>query len=1255
MSAPLPSEKFDTKSSNRIINQNLLGFIPALVVDNLLEKIKKKEIRKLPEKQTLNTVVMFADISGFTNLSEKLSQKGAEGAELLAFSLTRYMEFLVKAIGRSGGDIFKFAGDAMIVLWPPPQHNTEEELTTLCRQAIQSSLDIQSKLHEIRLAEDIKLSVKIGFGVGQVTILHVGGVFSRAEYLAAGDPLTEAFECEHLATSGGVVIVSRKVYQRVQHYFEFSFLPPDPNHSHVSENAPFYYVNKVKKDQKVRMKADALLIKNKMKPSDIESIRLSLITYIPAAVMTFLQVDQEKWCNELRRLTVMFCNLGIDLSDAQSDNGLQRIQLVIETVQRCVYFFQGSLNKLLMDDKGSTLMIIFGLHPMAHQDDPVRAVFTGLSLIKELKKINCSCSVGITTGVVFAGVVGTSGSRREFSVLGDTVNLSARFMQAACKEKDKKILVDENTKRDAENKISFKFFMFQKVKGKSGDIPFYEPIDFDDEEINNFPYNIRTHISSPQKGISNTESFELYGKNFEEEMKKSMNFIDKFVKKNDHNMFILLQGTYGIGKSLFIRHFLERTFKYVDNMSWKYGEQTHILVSFLNCSIKAGVLNGWRTILQKILNIYAMRIKSTPETAIIKILEETPELLNQLQLMGDILGLKLNRKTELETQMKFDEKDQKTIIAISLRILATFLEEIIDNSKEKPPKDSPSSSQISPLFVILDDMQDYDTLSWTFIKKILKKLKRIFIVGAVRTEYCELPPIFGKRNDSPRPKSTSEDVKLENMTLEEIIENRILELEEAIDSSSFYRIELEGFTKDDIAIMMRKKLNYGEIEFQEGGWLTELEKEKDRNKKEKTSDFQKKELEIDEEKMKKKKTFFKSKKKIQKEKVDLYSSPSYRILKLLKEKTQGKPLDIIHLTSKLAEGSYLEVKENKLIVTNKLKKCIEINQFLTVDAPICRTVVNGEILDRLDCESYLLMKPASVIGESFDFLTLMKVNPFKATITAEKLKRLLNYLEKIEFLEVLDEHEHNTVYRFMHPFMREVIYQRMIYSQRRQIHRFVAEALQQIPLANETNEKLECDNLIYHWSLAENQDVFQASVSNSSFSNKAKRSVIVKKISSIVSKNPNNLNITLKSGWLQKKSDAGLSWSDRFVVMSCKDLKYYYSEEDCKENTDFALAVISLKHIFNIFQLNERETKKEFAFMIYTGSWQKKNKEMGIREFYFAANWFSELEQWITYIEFIRAKAIYDDFVYSFGKISFPLNNNLEKIEGFENNAKEVL
>lgn len=55
--------------------------------------------------------------------------------------------------------------------------------------------------------------------------------------------------------------------------------------------------------------------------------------------------------------------------------------------------------------------------------------------MEQLERVNCKCSIGISTGLVFTGVVGTSGSRREYSVLGDSVNLAARMMQAALMNK----------------------------------------------------------------------------------------------------------------------------------------------------------------------------------------------------------------------------------------------------------------------------------------------------------------------------------------------------------------------------------------------------------------------------------------------------------------------------------------------------------------------------------------------------------------------------------------------------------------------------------------------------------------------------------------------------------------------------------------------------------------------------------------------------------------------------------------------------
>ena len=43
---------------------------------------------------------------------------GIRGNEELAFCINRYMEGMVKALGKYGGDIIKFVGDAMIVMWP---------------------------------------------------------------------------------------------------------------------------------------------------------------------------------------------------------------------------------------------------------------------------------------------------------------------------------------------------------------------------------------------------------------------------------------------------------------------------------------------------------------------------------------------------------------------------------------------------------------------------------------------------------------------------------------------------------------------------------------------------------------------------------------------------------------------------------------------------------------------------------------------------------------------------------------------------------------------------------------------------------------------------------------------------------------------------------------------------------------------------------------------------------------------------------
>ena len=150
--------------------------------------------------------------------------------------------------------------------------------------------------------------------------------------------------------------------------------------------------------------------------------------------MPYLEIGFEQYGSEIRRLTVLFASLGIEFSDSVTEQGRNKIQRVVTTVQQEVYRLTGSLNKLLMDDKGSILLCFWGASPYANTDDPSRAITTAFNLRKSLAKIeDTQCSIGICTGDIYLGVVGSKGKRNEFSLYGDSVNLAARIMDYAKK------------------------------------------------------------------------------------------------------------------------------------------------------------------------------------------------------------------------------------------------------------------------------------------------------------------------------------------------------------------------------------------------------------------------------------------------------------------------------------------------------------------------------------------------------------------------------------------------------------------------------------------------------------------------------------------------------------------------------------------------------------------------------------------------------------------------------------------------------
>ena len=73
-----------------------------------------------------------------------------------------------------GGDIFKFAGDAMIIIWPINEDKevkqTDEYHRNTMSKAIQCGMNIQRELHDTSFSSGVTLSVKIGIGFGECKV-----------------------------------------------------------------------------------------------------------------------------------------------------------------------------------------------------------------------------------------------------------------------------------------------------------------------------------------------------------------------------------------------------------------------------------------------------------------------------------------------------------------------------------------------------------------------------------------------------------------------------------------------------------------------------------------------------------------------------------------------------------------------------------------------------------------------------------------------------------------------------------------------------------------------------------------------------------------------------------------------------------------------------------------------------------------------------------------------------------------------------
>ncbi len=345
----------------------------------------------------LEATLCFIDISGFTNLSERLARRGRIGAEELTEVLNHVFGSMLEVAYLNGGSLLKFGGDALLLLFQGIDHELRGTSAAVeMRRALKVAEAFETSVG--------KLSLRMSVGVhsGQIHLFRVNGVHD--ELLVGGAGATITTLMEKVADAGEIVISSTTR----------DALPPG---SVSGMKEPGWLL----KWRSPRCSPEPNVAIESVEPDRVRR-------WVPEALRAFLAAARPE--PEHRIASVAFIRFsGLDeiLAKRGPEFASEQLQMTVSLIQEAARDGGASFLATDINEDGGKVILVTGA-PTSQEDDEGR-------LLKVLRRIADSpgelkLHIGVNQGHVFAGEIGNK-FRATYTIIGDTVNLAARLAAAA--------------------------------------------------------------------------------------------------------------------------------------------------------------------------------------------------------------------------------------------------------------------------------------------------------------------------------------------------------------------------------------------------------------------------------------------------------------------------------------------------------------------------------------------------------------------------------------------------------------------------------------------------------------------------------------------------------------------------------------------------------------------------------------------------------------------------------------------------------
>ena len=615
-----------------------------------------------PRTTHFDAAMLMADIAGFTPLSEKLAERGPVGAEQLSRILNTYFTRLIGLISAHGGHVVKFAGDALLAIWPA----REESLETATLRASQCGLLIHEQFKNFDAGEQTILSVHLSISAGLISTLTVGGVLGRWEFVVVGDPMLQARKSIKLAGASETVLapeawalvhascIGKPLEAGCVHLLSIekpvSPVPAKiPHLSPEAEAAVWSYL-----------------------PGAVRGS-----TYVPGNIRKRLESGQTDWFAELRQISVIFIN--IPEIDEQSPEILAEVQAAMVSMQQAIYRYEASVDKLSMDFAGLTLLVVLGLPPLSHPDDPIRAVKAALAMRAQLKEFGFTCSVGITSGRAFCGAIGSK-ERREYTIIGDVVNSAARLMVASKGD----VYCDRATFLAVETQFELETLPPIRLKGKAHEVPVFRPV-----REKRYTRKLRSMVGRIEER-----------RQLEDRLAR--------LAHEGRGGAVLIESEAGMGKSQLIAHLLLCA---TESKIWSH-------VGFGNAIDRNTSGHAWIDILRTLLGIREEDHKNAQSEAVLTGFSFSPKHQAHAALLNDVLQLDIP-ESELIANMPAEARSE------ALRDL------VVELVRER--------SSHGRLLLVMEDIHWLDSTSRKWLFAVHESVSSVLLVLSTRPQEGTLP------------------------------------------------------------------------------------------------------------------------------------------------------------------------------------------------------------------------------------------------------------------------------------------------------------------------------------------------------------------------------------------------------------------------------------------------------------------------------------------------------------------------------------